>query len=197
MNFTKLLYLDVETGGLDPSKHALLSISGLIYSYNQNTNSFDNESFNYYINPPANYIIEKSALEINGLTEDFISQQETYEQVYKKLITLFDKYIDKYNKDDKFLLITYNGKFDISFLQEFFKYNKNDFLFSYISGYNLDVYELVKHIYYCYNLPLQNLRLTTVCEYFNINHNAHTSLGDVTATCKLYNILKTHYMKGF
>ena len=197
MAFEKLLYFDTETGGLNPELNPVLSLSGCIYNLNKDLGQYESEEFNFFTSPPSDYVIEASALTVNNMTLDFIRQQESYSQTYEKLVNLFDKYIDKYNRNNKFTLIAYNSDFDVSFLEAFFKYHKNNFLFSYISHYTIDVYELVKHVYYLYNLPLENLKLSTVCKYFGIEHKAHISMSDVHATLQLYNKLTTTYMKGF
>ena len=100
MAFEKLLYFDTETGGLNPELNPVLSLSGCIYNLNKDLGQYESEEFNFFTSPPSDYVIEASALTVNNMTLDFIRQQESYSQTYEKLVNLFDKYIDKYNRNN-------------------------------------------------------------------------------------------------
>ena len=62
----RLLVLDTETGGLDPERHALLSVAAV--------DSQDNEAFTAIIRPHADWLVEPEALEKNGFTLDFLEK---------------------------------------------------------------------------------------------------------------------------
>ena len=61
---TKLVVVDVETGGLRADRHALLSIAAV--------DSESGEAYHALIRPSADWIVEAGALEVNGLTMDFL-----------------------------------------------------------------------------------------------------------------------------
>lgn len=63
---TRLIVIDTETGGFDPSRNALLSVAAV--------DSLDNESFTALIKPSPEWICEPDALAKNGLTLDFLEK---------------------------------------------------------------------------------------------------------------------------
>ena len=105
---------------------------------------------------------------------------------FNKFFEILDKYIDKYDKDDKFIVAGYNVKFDIDILKALFERNNNKFLFSYFNSSMLDPLYSVRLLQVAGMLPvLENNKLETWCKYFNIELKAHDSLQDITATKKL------------
>ena len=63
---SRLLILDTETGGLDPTQHALLSLAAV--------DSADGEAFTALIRPSPEWICDPQALAKNGLTLDFLEK---------------------------------------------------------------------------------------------------------------------------
>lgn len=63
---TPLLVIDTETGGLDPERHALLSVAAV--------DSTTEECFVEIIAPDPEWIVEHAALEKNGLSLDFLKK---------------------------------------------------------------------------------------------------------------------------
>ena len=63
---TRLIVIDTETGGFDPSRHALLSVAAV--------DSMDNEAFTAIIKPNPEWICEPEALAKNGFTLDFLEK---------------------------------------------------------------------------------------------------------------------------
>ena len=109
---------------------------------------------------------------------------------YNELTKLFGKYIDKFNKNDKFTAIGYNVKFDMDFLSNFFKKNNDKFFGSWISWYALDPMQICFFYDFIGILKLNNYKLGTVCEHFGIELDAHDALNDIRATREVMNKLK-------
>jgi len=63
---SRLIVIDTETGGFDPSKNALLSVAAV--------DSMDNEAFTAIIRPNPEWICEPEALAKNGFTLDFLEK---------------------------------------------------------------------------------------------------------------------------
>lgn len=63
---TRLIVIDTETGGFDPSKNALLSVAAV--------DSHLNEEFTAIIKPDPEWICEPDALAKNGFTLDFLKK---------------------------------------------------------------------------------------------------------------------------
>ena len=179
----KILFIDTETGGLDPRRSALIQLSGVI-----RVDKRDVETFNYFIRPFEGAEINDEALAVQKRTREELmsSKFKSEEEVYKEFVQLLDKYIDKYNREDKFIVAGYNVSFDVKFLQEFFKRNNNNFLFSYLSKMELDPFRYIPFLQLCGKLPmLPNNKLETWCAHFGIELDAHDSLNDIIATKEL------------
>lgn len=179
----KILFLDTETGGVNPKESALIQLSGIV-----RIDKKDVEEFNFFIKPFEGSEVNPKALEVQGRTlkeldsEKYKSEAETY-FYFKKIL---DKYINKYDKEDKFIVAGYNVKFDIEMLQALFKRQNDNYLFSYISSATIDPLPCIGFLQLCGILPvLENNKLETWCNYFKIEFQAHDSLEDIKATKEL------------
>ena len=184
----KFIYLDLETGGLDYKKHPILQLAGII-----NVGA-DHEEFNFKIIPYME--CDNEALEINGLGEVTEEFEDAY-MVYNKFLRILDKYIDKFDKTDKFNLVTYNGhNFDCQFLREFFEYNKNLYFGSYFFYPSIDMMLLAAYAAIGQRHKLPNFKLGTVARSLGIEvdeSNLHDALFDVKLTKEIFNKFKKEY----
>ena len=179
----KIIFIDTETGGVNAEKSALIQLSGII-----EVDGTEKEKFNFYIKPFENSEVNEKALEVQGRTLEELGTEKYINEsiIYKKFLEILDKYIDKYDKNDKFIVAGYNVKFDIDILKALFERNNNKFLFSYFNSSMLDPLYSVRLLQVAGMLPvLENNKLETWCKYFNIELKAHDSLQDITATKKL------------
>ena len=112
----KLLFFDLETTGTNPGKHGIHQISGQIV-----IDGIVKESFDFHVQPNPKAIIEDEALAVAGVTREQIAQYPPMATVYAQFIAMLGKYVDKFNKKDKFFLVGYNNAaFDNQFLRGFF-----------------------------------------------------------------------------
>ena len=179
----KIIFIDTETGGVNPEKSALIQLSGII-----RIDKKDIEKFNFYIKPFENSEVNEKALEVQGRTLEELKTDKYVEEkeVYKQFINLFDKYIDKYDRTDKFIVAGYNVRFDVDILKAFFQRHGNNFLFSYLDSSMLDPLYSIRLLQIAEVLPvLENNKLETWCKHFGIELKAHDSLEDIEATKKL------------
>lgn len=179
----KIIFIDTETGGVNPEKSALIQLSGII-----RIDKKDIEKFNFYIKPFENSEVNEKALEVQGRTLEELKTDKYVEEkeVYKQFINLLDKYIDKYDRTDKFVVAGYNVRFDVDILKAFFQRHGNNFLFSYLDSSMLDPLYSIRLLQVAGILPvLENNKLETWCKHFGIELKAHDSLEDIEATKKL------------
>lgn len=179
----KIIFIDTETGGVNPEKAALIQLSGII-----RIDKKDVEKFNFYIKPFENSEVNEKALEVQGRTLEELKTDKYVEEkeVYKQFIKLLDKYIDKYDRTDKFIVAGYNVRFDVDILKAFFQRHGNNFLFSYLDSSMLDPLYSIRLLQIAEVLPvLENNKLETWCKHFGIELRAHDSLKDIEATKKL------------
>lgn len=179
----KIIFIDTETGGVNPEKAALIQLSGII-----RIDKKDVEKFNFYIKPFENSEVTEKALEVQGRTLEELKTDKYVEEkeVYKQFINILDKYIDKYDRADKFIVAGYNVRFDVDILKAFFQRHGNNFLFSYLDSSMLDPLYSIRLLQIAEVLPvLENNKLETWCKHFGIELKAHDSLEDIEATKKL------------
>lgn len=179
----KIIFIDTETGGVNPEKAALIQLSGII-----RIDKKDVEKFNFFIKPFENSEVNEKALEVQGRTLEELKTDKYVEEkeVYKQFIKLLDKYIDKYDRTDKFIVAGYNVRFDVDVLKAFFQRHGNNFLFSYLDSSMLDPLYSIRLLQIAEVLPvLENNKLETWCKHFGIELKAHDSLEDIEATKKL------------
>ena len=179
----KIIFIDTETGGVNPEKAALIQLSGII-----RIDKKDVEKFNFYIKPFENSEVTEKALEVQGRTLEELKTDKYVEEkeIYKQFINILDKYIDKYDRTDKFIVAGYNVRFDVDILKAFFQRHGNNFLFSYLDSSMLDPLYSIRLLQIAEVLPvLENNKLETWCKHFGIELKAHDSLEDIEATKKL------------
>ncbi|WP_339004251.1 3'-5' exonuclease [Fusobacterium polymorphum] len=179
----KIIFIDTETGGVNPEKSALIQLSGII-----RIDKKDIEKFNFYIKPFENSEVNEKALEVQGRTLEELKTDKYVEEkeVYKQFVNLLDKYVDKYDRTDKFVVAGYNVRFDVDILKAFFQRHGNNFLFSYLDSSMLDPLYSIRLLQIAEVLPvLENNKLETWCKHFGIELKAHDSLEDIEATKKL------------
>lgn len=179
----KIIFIDTETGGVNIEKSALIQLSGII-----RVNKKDVETFNFFIKPFENSEVNEKALEVQGRTLEELKTEKYIEEkeVYKQFVNLLDKYIDKYDRTDKFIVAGYNVRFDVDMLKAFFQRHGNNFLFSYLDSSMLDPLYSIRLLQVAGILPvLENNKLETWCKHFGIELKAHDSLEDIEATKKL------------
>ena len=176
----KYCFFDIESTGLDPKRNDIIQLALIIEIDNKIVykEKLECQPFDYSA-------IEPKALETNHLTIEQIKTFQTPQEMYKKLIKILDTYVDKYNKNDKFIPVGYNVNFDIGFLREFFLKNGNKYYGSYFDYHFLDGMALTFFMRYIGKLNLENYRLETSCKHYGIEINAHDALSDIEATREL------------
>ncbi len=175
----RLLFIDTETGGLDPNKHSLLSIGVVVWD------ALEGELFSdeYYIRSEK-YSVTKKAAQLNHFDE--VSQHDSAldpECIVDKLIAIKEQFFGEY---PSIPLAGHNVAFDIQFIKSMFSSCGRSFekLFSHRS---VDTYSIIKYLSDCGFLPDEINSSAKAFKYFNIHvKGRHTALGDARATMQLY-----------
>ncbi len=183
---SKVLWLDSETSGVDYKKHAVIQFSPLIEINNEVV-----YEGNFFMKPFPQDVIEQEALDRNGRTKDEIVCFPDPQITLMEFRKILGKYVDKYNKQDKFVLAGYNVGFDMDMMRASFEKAGDNYFGSWFFWPVLDVRVMVAQQILEIGLRLENYKLETVCKYFNIQIDAHDSLSDIKATRELYYFLKS------
>jgi len=189
-----VLCIDTETGGFNPEKDALCSVSIMLVD--------GSNSKTWFIRPyEKNY--DEKALRVNGLNKTFLKDQGVYlEEFALDLI----KYCNKHFGKDNYGLIQllgHNVSFDIGFIKEMFNndlditQNNKEFKYKDLFHYHFkDSMILANMIKDLGLIPIkQSISLKPLYEHLigqdELSNNAHSSLADVTMSLEVYaNILK-------
>lgn len=185
----KLFYLDVETTGVDPKQHGIIQISGII-----EIDGVERETFDFPVQPFADDVIEQSALDVNKTDRASLRELPPASAVYRKLIDVLSKYVDKFDKRDKFVVVGYNAGFDTQFLREWFAKNGDKFYGSWFWHPYIDVMTLAMAFHFKSRPQLSDFKLTTVAKHVGIpvaEDQLHNALYDVMVTKLLYKQLES------
>lgn len=184
----KELWIDVETTGLNPHKNFVHQIAGMIVIDDK-----VEEEFDFKVKPPRGTILNKVALQIGNVTPEILEAYPTHDEVYAKLMEMFSKYINKYDKEDKFTFHGYNCHFDVGFMRSFFTANADNYYGSWIWSNNVDIMVLAGQALRDERHKMKNFKLVTVMEYLGIDPRgvgAHDAMTDIWGTRDIYLKLK-------
>ena len=178
----RLLFVDTETGGLDPQKHSLLSIGVVVWDETVGE-VFSDE---YYVHHEI-YNVTKSAAHINHFDEN-LQRTCAIEPncVVEKILEIKAQYFKEYSSIP---LAGHNIVFDVQFIKQLFlscgrSYEK---LFSHRL---IDTYSIIKYLSDCQLIPNTVNSSASAFKYFDIPVvGRHTALGDAKATMQLYSKL--------
>ena len=185
----KVLWLDVETTGLDCRKHGLREVGFII-----EIDGVEVDKGVFKINPftytTKDVEIDDYALEISKVSIEDLKSYDRVSYCFKELMNKLVKYVNVNDKNDCFVIAGYNTAFDIGFIKEWFKemglLDSYKDLFHYKS---LDVFSIVFALRHIGLNSAENDKLETMCNYFGIGIEANNDLSDIEATKKLYELI--------
>lgn len=190
---SKLFFYDLETTGTNPGRHGIHQISGEIVIDGKSVETFD---FKVQPNPKAQ--IEDAALAVGGVTREQIMAYPPMGQVYTQLVTMLAKYVNKYDKTDKFHLVGYNNRgFDDNFLRGFFLQNGDKFFGSFFWADSIDVLVLASTFLADHRAELQNFKLATVADFLGIDTTAgklHDASFDIFVTKAVFDFIMSKFI---
>lgn len=104
------------------------------------------------------------------------------------------KYVDKFNKKDKFFLVGYNNaSFDNQFLRGFFLQNGDNYFGSWFWSNSIDVMVLASNKLVERRAEMENFKLSTVAKFLGIQvseDNLHDAFYDIYLTKAIFDIVK-------
>jgi len=180
----KFLYLDCETTGLDPNTHGVIQVACIVAEGETIKKAKEIDRCNLFFNPKSiGCKIDKEALEINKRTKKEIKKFPKH--TFKTLISFFEKHINKFDKEDKFIVVGQNVKFDVEFLHGWAKREEFDFMGSYVDWRVIDTLVLARLQHALGRIDPPDFKLATLCMEYDIEEPDHDAMGDIVATKKL------------
>lgn len=182
----KMMFLDVETTGLNPRLHCIHQLSGRMYIDDVLMNEFD-----YRIKPHERAGIDNKALEVCGVEKAAIlkypHRKDVWPEFYENL-----KHVDKYDAQDKIFFVAYNAHFDNTFMRKFFEQCGEKWFGSFFWSGTIDVMVLALQYLKKDRHLLPNFKLMTVAKHLGVKideSKAHDSLYDIVITKEVYDIV--------
>lgn len=185
----KLFFFDLETTGVKFWKNGIHQISGAIVIDGE-----IKESFDMHVRPYKDAIIEDEALAVAGVTREQIAEYPDMLHVYQHIIQMLSKYVDKYNKKDKFHLVGYNNAaFDNPFFRAFFTQCGDVYFGSWFWADSIDLMVLASNMFRAIRGTFENFQLKTVARKLGIEVDEtklHDAKYDIELCIKMYEKLK-------
>ena len=111
---------------------------------------------------------------------------------------MLDKYVDRFNKKDKFFLVGYNNaSFDNQFLRKFFEDNGDKYFGSWFWSNSIDVMVLASAYLATRRPDMENFKLSTVAKTLGVNVDdelLHNALYDIRLTKAVFDIVTKNIM---
>lgn len=178
----KILFYDLETTGTLVNRNGIHQISGIIQ-----VDGEIKEKFNFKVQPNPKAEISPEALQVAGVTKEQIMAYPPMGEIYAKFVDMLAKYVDRYDKKDKFFLAGYNNSgFDNPFLRAWFLQNGDKYFGSWFWSNTIDVMVLATAFLIERRAEMENFKQGTVAKALGIaidESKLHDALYDVEV-CK-------------
>jgi DNA polymerase-3 subunit epsilon len=174
----RLLFIDTETGGLDPDKHSLLSLAMVVW---EDSEIIDSKEI--LINDGILSVTDE-ALSINKINlkkhkVEAISSSRAMDEI----LSFIGKH---FPKQGEITLAGHNVHFDAAFLKRFFSANNKKFS-EYFSHRMIDTSSILHYLYLAGRIKQKAVSSDKAFALFDIQvEGRHTALGDAVATAKLF-----------
>lgn len=181
----KLAFIDLETTGLDETLNGITQIAFILDIDGEIV-----EKKKYSVKPFPEDNITSEALKVQKTTFDNLFSEERMEpnKALEDLVSTMGKYVNQYDKTDKFYFMAYNGEsFDRPFLSAWTQKQNFKYLFSYLHFHVIDIFSMFRF----YNLgkynTLPNQKLETAIKTLGLaekypEESLHDALVDISAT---------------
>lgn len=134
-----------------------------------------------------------------GVTKEEILQYPPMQEVYSEFVQMLGKYVDKYDKTDKFFLCGYNNaSFDNQFLRAWFVQNGDNYFGSWFWSSAIDVMVLATQALMEVRSRMLNFKLCTVAQAFGIKieeEKLHDAMYDIYLTYEVYKRITNNALK--
>lgn len=178
----KILFIDTETGGLNPEEVSLLSIGLVVWNESQII-----ETKEILIKQDVFHITPQSILTNRINFFEFLDMAIDADQAFSDLKGFLQKHFS--DEIGKIVLGGHNTNFDVNFIRKFISQNGGKFE-DWFGHRFVDTASILKFLYYSRKLDTDLSSSDNAFRYFNIEvERRHTALDDAIATARLFNHL--------
>lgn len=155
--------LDLETTGLNPKRDAIIEIGA-----RKMCGGVESGRFSALVYPGRK--LDQKVTELTGLTDEMLQDAPLIQEVIREVLDFCGD----------LPLLGHSVSFDYAFLKRAAVNEKLTF-----EARGIDTLKLARR----YLPELESRNLGALCAHYGIAHEAHRAMGDVLATCSLYEIL--------
>lgn len=166
---TSYVSIDLETTGLNPKLDKIIEIGAV-----KVIDGKMRETFHTYINPGRK--LEERIIELTGIRQEQVDIAPDIAEVFPALADFLEE----------LPLLGHRILFDYSFLKKAAVNLKSSF-----EKQGIDTLRIAR----CFLPQLEHRTLPYLCEYYQIEHDAHRAFADAEATSRLYQILCEEFYK--
>ena len=184
----KLIFIDVETTGITCPESGLIQLAGTV-----EVDGNYQEDFEYRIRPFPRDEISDEALAVNGLSRAEILDYSAPEEVYPTFVELLSRYVDRYDRSDKFHFVAYNARFDADHIRAWFEKNGDKFYGSWFFHPPIDVMGIAAVHLMSRRATMKDFKLATVAAELGLevdDGKMHDARYDVGLTREMFNCFK-------
>ncbi len=187
----KCLWVDTETTGLDPHKHEIVQLAGIIEAPGVLATEF-----NYKVAPLDFESISDEAMKVHGMSIEEVKKHASPKDVHMEFKKLLYGYVSPYDPMDKLILCGQNVQFDSNMLRSFFAKQGDKYWDSLVTSGHFDLRFLSAALeVYCDKKIFKKYNLSAICDIMNVSlSQAHDAMHDIKATreccLKIWNIIQ-------
>ncbi len=180
---TKLLVIDTETGGLDPSTHSILSVGAIVWEDGKLRDAIEI----YVLEQKLQ--VDSKAMEINRIDLPWLQQHGVSPvDAVKQLLDFIGKNFKECRVSrEKIAIVGHNVNFDVGFLKRLFNLAGQDYE-EVFSHRVLDTAGILRFLSLAGKISIPSAGSTAAFDYFHIDIKSserHTALADARATGQL------------
>lgn len=180
----KTLFVDTETTGADQFTCGLWQIAGIVDIDGEAV-----EEFNILCDIYDDDKIEPGAFLVNKMTLEKIHTFPSPNKAYLDFLHIVGRYVNKFDKADKFAMVGFGAEFDNQMLRRLFLRNGDNYFGSWFWHPWIDIMSLAMYVFQDKRHEMENFKLATVAKFAGIpvkDEKMHDALEDIRITRQLY-----------
>jgi DNA polymerase-3 subunit epsilon len=192
MSNEKIVWLDLETSGLDPSKNGIVQAAFLIDIDGQIL-----EEREFRMNPVGKEL-DPTALAVHGIPAETIATYQPATEAKADIARFLDAYVNKFDRADKLTIAGFNVGFDSSFLEALWDETGDRYFYSYFNHTPIDPFRVQPFLEWAgLSAKPEKRNLGALAAHYGITlEDAHDALADTRATRELALEMRDLVRKG-
>jgi len=173
----EILFIDTETGGLDPKQHSLLSVGLVVWS------PAGIKASQEILLKEKVFRIDHYALKVNKID---LTEHAAKAQTHAEGIRTLQNFVQQNFSGKGIVLAGHNVGFDVGFVKQWFDEERLEFS-SLFSHRSIDTHSILSALYLSGLIPEKVTDSNKAFDYFKIEvERRHTALSDALATALLF-----------